>query len=84
MTKTFCDACGKELKHHQSVFGFSYKVHIDDMANGNIGGYVDANLNQISGRDENCEVCISCYNKIMVPAFRILKDIQKENGMEIS
>lgn len=69
--KTFCDACGKE----RSVNKFSYLYHIDDVISGKLG-YVDSELNAVSGRIIEVDLCNECYNFVLVSAVEELKRIQ--------
>jgi hypothetical protein len=74
-TKKFCDHCGKE----GSVNKFQYKCHLTDMAQGRImNGYVDSDLNSISGRTDVIDLCNKCYNELIFPVIKKYFDNKKE------
>lgn len=74
MIKRFCDACEKEMKTSNSGT-FAVKVHLLD-SNLSMGGYVDRDLNPVSGRMENLDLCNACYNLIMGAAVAKLVELQ--------
>ena len=59
MKKFYCDACGKEAGHLQ-VIGFP--AHLIGGMPG-VGGYVDSDGEQVSGRKDDVELCSACSNK---------------------
>jgi len=78
MIKRFCDCCGNEVKSDRGMRWFSYGVHLCDIVHGKIGGYVDADMNSISGRNESWEVCSGCYNRIMIPSVKKFFALRQE------
>lgn len=76
MRKIICDCCGKD--GIQGSFGvpgfrtFSYAVHIEGIIKCDLSkaGYVDSNMNTVSGREESWDVCNECYNRVMVPSVQ--------------
>lgn len=77
-TKTFCDACGKELKYPANKY--EYLCHLDDLAAGKfMNGFVDMDGNSVSRRSISLELCNKCYNEVMLPSVMKLKEIQKEH-----
>ena len=75
-TKTYCDACGAEGHVHK----FEYLCHIDDVLNKR-DKYVDNKGNPISGRYVHKDLCIACYNGVMLTAVKRLKYLQEESDM---
>ncbi len=75
-TKTYCDACGKE----GSINKFQYLCHITSMAEGtHMNGFVDNDMNQVSGRNDSIDLCNKCYNSVVLPSVKKFLAIQKEN-----
>ncbi len=79
MIKYLCDACGKEIKGRNGT-SFSYLCHLDDSASF-MGGYVDNDMNPVSGREVEKLLCNKCYNLVMRPAVEALKALQHKNGL---
>lgn len=73
MIKRFCDACGKELLGSDGRMGIAIPVH---HLQPGCDGYVDNNLNAISGRDITLELCNGCSNRIYSKAVEELKRLQ--------
>lgn len=68
MIKYYCDKCEKEV---DGLYTIPIYVHIKD---GNIfNGYVNSDLDHISGRTEDTDLCIKCYNEVMYPLWDKLK-----------
>lgn len=70
-TKTFCDCCGKEAK----VVHYQFRVHMKDIVNGHVNGFVDNDMNRVSGRDVTVELCHKCYNEVVYPSVAKLKEL---------
>ena len=81
MVKYFCDGCGKEQPKSRSLNTFSYLCHIDTYFTHKIGVYVDGERNRVSGRSESAGLCAFCYNKVLVPAVKALRDLRKEHNL---
>lgn len=77
MNLIFCDCCGKETK---SVNHFTYLCHLEDKSHTN--GYVDNEMNRVSGRHVSKDLCNKCYNDVVsasVNKFLELKEKYKIN-----
>lgn len=72
MKKTFCDACGNE----GAINNFTYLCHLGE----HYPGYADSNGNTISGRPITLDICNKCYNDILEPAIKKLKEIQSSRN----
>lgn len=72
MTKTFCDCCGIEKGQDggKTFTSFSYLCHLEKIAKGSLSYHIDSDSAPISGRHETYEVCMTCYNSIMIEAVR--------------
>lgn len=81
MIKIYCDACFKELESNRSANTVEYLKHIDDILDGSIG-YVDNYNNAISGICKRKELCIGCYNRVMVAAVKHFRKIRKEASIK--
>lgn len=75
-TKIFCDACGKEGASNK----YTYLCHIIDIIEGNCNGFVDNDMNRVSGRKYEIDLCNKCYNQIVTPSIKKFKEIQKEHN----
>lgn len=71
MTKFFCDACGSENKIKVLV---KVPTHI---VRPTLSSYVDADGNEVSGRDEDVELCPACANLVWKVAWGTLEGIRK-------
>jgi len=69
--RKFCDACGKEMETSTNT-QFSYLCHI---AMPGLGGYIDKNMDAVSGRFESADVCHKCYNVIYSAAYETFNSI---------
>ena len=80
MTKTFCDACGRESWEHSgvSLCRASFQCHLLERN----GGYVDRESNLVSGRLVDVDLCSRCYNAVMGAAAEKLKIIRGGKGAE--
>ena len=81
MKKTFCDACGKEVKHN---YPFTCLIHIQNDYKYTGRGYVTTDeVNgkwlSVSGREESKDLCLECYNKIFDSAWNKFVEIKEEN-----
>ena len=74
MIKYFCDACGKEMGMVK-IYCFNYWVHIEKPS-----GYEDREGNEVSGKQIEREVCVSCYNRIMGKAMEEFKAIRGDKS----
>jgi len=76
MNKIFCDCCGKEIK--SKICSFSYLCHLTNIAKGNYSnGYVDNEGEPVSGRQDGFDVCLHCYNRIMIEAVKKFIELKK-------
>lgn len=78
MIKYFCDCCKKEISKSRNLYPFSYYLHIDLILNNN-PRYVDSDFDSISGRSENVELCISCYNRIVIESVKKFQELKSKN-----
>jgi len=78
-TLRFCDCCGELKKDNTMFIGFEWLCHLTDISQGILSGFVDENGNTISGRSDAAELCIRCYNKIMVKSVKEYFELRKEN-----
>lgn len=76
MIKQFCDACKKEIQQGRDLYKFEYFFHIDGILD-HIIGYVDKDLNRVSGRTTHKDLCIVCYNKVVVEAVKKFREIKE-------
>ena len=67
MVKYYCDCCLKEAKHLNT---FEYLCHLDDVLDHKISGYVDNDMNPISGKVVEKNFCNKCYNIIVIKAVQ--------------
>lgn len=78
MRKTFCDCCGEEITDFR-VFNFSHLCHLSEDRRGKLDGYIDTKTMQpISGRDDTKELCITCYNKVVIEAVKKFEELRDE------
>jgi len=70
MKKVICDACGAELTRANS---FVFLVHLKHGTK-----YVDSDMNPISGRQEDVDLCNKCYNEVVGAAVSLLLKKQQE------
>jgi len=74
MKKIFCDACGIEINYKEErIYKFNPLVHITE----DFPSYIDKDGNGISGREENYELCLKCYNRIYGAAWNKFVEIIK-------
>lgn len=79
MRKCFCDACGDEIESRPNKA--EILVHVVDMVDHKYqSAYVDNDGNHVSGRHVDFDLCNKCYNLVMVPAARKLRELQRENA----
>jgi hypothetical protein len=75
--KVFCDCCGKEIEGF-SVYKFSYRCHLSKDRRESINCHVDAkSMQPISGRDDSVELCITCYNKVVIASVKKLEELSE-------
>lgn len=74
MTRHYCDKCKEETS---DLYVIPMYVHIKSenpfMDNCKI---IDGKTYPYSGRTENTELCIKCYNRVMFPLWKKLKIIK--------
>jgi len=77
-----CDCCNKEITNERYSNKFNYLCHIDSYFDDNIGVHIqgdsDGNTHRISEREESKDLCIGCYNKIMVAALRKFHELRRK------
>lgn len=79
-TIRLCDCCGKKAPKARTLNTIQWLCHLTDMAQGkHSAGYVDNEGNAVSGRQDVAEVCIACYNKIMIESVKKYFTMRKEN-----
>lgn len=78
MTKHYCDACGKELVGSDGRMGIEIPCHHFDNTT---LGYVDSDMNSVSGRTVGKDLCNKCSNQIYSKAVEELQRIQKLGGI---
>jgi hypothetical protein len=72
MIKYFCDKCGVVAN---GLNKFTYLCHINDIVSDKFAaGYSDNDGNMVSGRTVTAELCNRCYNDVLVPAVKKLKE----------
>ena len=85
MKKIFCDACGQNVEDvGNNANNVLIPIHIVDILNGKVVGYVDSHNNPISGRNIQLEICTPCFNKVMLSMAKTIKEINKENDMNFN
>lgn len=72
MIKKFCDACGEATTESN---GISIPCHL--YSKRNELGYVDSNMNRVSGRNDVLDLCNACNNQVFSAAVEKLREIQK-------
>ncbi len=72
MRVTFCDACGSESSGTCRV---AIACHLYSMA-GNLG-YVDGDMNRVSGREDVLDLCHKCYNHSVSKMVAEIRKIQQ-------
>ena len=78
MIKRYCDACGREIAENRQTF--NPLIHLVDDPENLAGKYVDCELNPVSGRHIEFDLCLKCYNRIMGKAVKEFKAISDEAG----
>ena len=76
MKKTFCDACGSE----SSIKPMGIPCHLYSLRGQ--CGYVDQDMNRVSGRDDSIDLCSDCSNRVYSAAVEKLLDIQSRHNAE--
>jgi len=74
MIKRYCDCCTKEIPQGRTGNTFSYLCHIDGILDGN-AMYIDFDGNAISGRVVTKDLCMACYNRVMVEAVKKCREL---------
>lgn len=70
MIRMFCDRCSRELCP-TSFQHFEVPCHI---AEPHGHGYIDRELNQVSGRMVTFDLCNACSNLVYTAAFRVIHE----------
>lgn len=85
MTKHYCDCCHTETTN---LYGLPIYVHIKDKKD--YGGYARFDVakntwESMSGRIEDTELCLVCYNELMTPMWEHYNQmcIEKDNKIDI-
>jgi len=70
MTRIFCDCCGEEITGNNRRYNFHYLTHIkpENRLKCHVV-FVDGETHSFSGREDQEDVCIKCYNQIMSAAY---------------
>jgi len=76
MIKMYCDCCGEWIENNLNLY-LSYLCHIDDIFDGKIE-YTDNDDNATSKREVTIDLCINCYNEIMVSAIKKMRAIKEK------
>jgi len=74
MIRYFCDVCECETNDLNT---FAYLCHIDNVVDGSMHGYVDGDLNLVSGRSVGVDLCNACYNEVAVPSVVKLRELTR-------
>jgi hypothetical protein len=74
MRQIICDCCGVTIKNNLHIF--SYLCHLEQLLVGKIG-YIDSDWEPTSGREESKDVCIYCYNRIMIESVKKFKEMHE-------
>lgn len=74
-TKQYCDACGKESICRSSI---CIPVHL--WSKRTETGYVDSDMNRISGRGDHVDLCNKCCNMVFRSAAEMIIKIQKDKA----
>ena len=73
MTRTFCDACGKETS---SLTKVAIMCHLTSFANDAANSYSDKEGNRVSGRTDSFDLCNRCYNEVMGQAVKKMNELK--------
>lgn len=73
MTKHYCDYCKEEQNDMMYKIPIMYHVVNGNKLGGHVKSFKDGTLEPISGREVTYEVCLKCYNKIMLPFWESIK-----------
>ncbi len=71
MTRVFCDRCQKETKTLCKVY---FPCHLVEKK----GPYVDKDMEPVTGRLVDKELCLKCYNVVIGAAFKAFEDVDVE------
>lgn len=74
MIKYICDACNTEILGSPRQVSFFYHITKPHDI-----GYVDNQMNRVSGRTVEYECCQGCYNRIMSKAWETMQEIKNES-----
>ena len=80
MKITICDCCKEEIQKNRRVYNFSYLCHLDKELRNKAGFIQFPERERFSGRYEEKDLCLKCYNKIMIKAVLEFEHIEKETG----
>ena len=74
MRQIICDCCGVVIK--RDLHTFSYLCHLERLLAGE-SGYVNSDWEPTSGREEAKDVCLYCYNRIMMESVKKFKEMSE-------
>jgi len=77
MTVYYCDCCKQEVKDRF----YTIPVHVHIKNENPLMGHVTKignEMHHVSGRTENSDLCLVCYNKVMYPLWDSIKKITVE------
>jgi TPP-dependent indolepyruvate ferredoxin oxidoreductase alpha subunit len=72
MKRTICDGCG-ECRDQFGWDSVSVPCHIAEKRH----GYVDGNMNQVSGRTVDFDLCNKCANIVNTATFAALNELRR-------
>jgi hypothetical protein len=76
-----CDCCGRRDEERQDFHGFSYLCHLDQSQRpGEYVKGIDGELVPFSGRYEEKDLCLKCYNQVVLAAVLKFEELKEENG----
>lgn len=78
--KYYCDACGEQLPTGSGPNKYSYRCHLTKPLSVS-SGFADRDGNRVSGRDDTIDLCNRCYNDVVMPSIKKLREIQDKNGV---